>query len=265
MMEKAYWAGHIALNSPPLLARAVPLALAGRMSSPARRQKILIGTHHKALTVFMARVFRTFASITNRSWDVGGRRLDYARDVLIDHHSAFRFEFIEPGFVGIHIVRDPRDVLVSSMHYHRKADEKWLHWPIERLGWKTYQQALNELPSDEDRLLFEIEGQTGIGIREMLEWDYARPGFTELHYEDLLGEGADENFARAIARWRLSDAERDLLIGLFRYFAIGGPGKKVKHIRNAASGQWRDQFTPRVQEAFDAAFPGAAAKLGFDE
>lgn len=263
MMEKVYWAGHIALNSPPLIANAVPLALAGRMKSSERRQKILIGTHHKALTVFMARVFRTFASITNRSWDLGGGKLDYACDVLIDHHSMFNFEFIAPGFAGIHIIRDPRDVLVSSMHYHRKSEERWLHWPMERLGWKTYQQALNALPNDEERLLFEMEGQTGIGIRRMLDWDYNRPGFTELHYEDLVGEGADQAFARAIATWQLSDAEKDLLLGLFRYFAMGGPGKKSKHIRNAASGQWREHFTPRVAEAFDKAFPDAVDRLGF--
>jgi len=151
------------------------------------------------------------------------------------------------------------------MHYHRKADEAWLSWPMERLGWKTYQQTLNELPSDEDRLIFEIEGESGLSIRRMIEWDYARPGFAELKYEDLLGDDGPVNFARAIEPWDIPQAERELLVRLFRYFAISGPGKKSKHIRNAASGQWRQHFTPRVQEAFDKAFPGAAARLGFEE
>ncbi|MEO1729292.1 MAG: hypothetical protein AAFR64_00975 [Pseudomonadota bacterium] len=247
------------------MAHAIPAALNGRAPATKPRQKILIGTHHKALTVFMARVFRTFASITNRSWDVAGGEHDYVRDVLIDHHSKFRFEFIEPGFSGLHIICDPRDILVSSMHYHRKADEPWLSWPVETYGWKTYQQALNDLPTDEDRLIFEIEGQTGIGIRDMLEWDYNRPGFAELKYETPLGDKAPENFARAIAPWQFSDTDRELLIKLFGYFAIGGPGKKSKHIRNATSGQWQQHFTPRVQEAFDQAFPEAVTKLGFEE
>lgn len=263
MMQKAFWAGHIAINSPSLLAKAVPVALAARKSDDRPRQKILVGTHHKALTVFMARIFRTFATITRRSWDVGSARLEYSRDVLIDHHSMFKFEFIEPGFVGLHIVRDPRDVLVSSMFYNRKSDETWLHWPVERFGWLSYQQKLNSLPSDEDRLLFEIEGETGKGIRQMLDWDYERSGFTELHYDDLVGEDATRNFSCAIEGWKLTREEQELLVALFQYFSLDGPGKKSKHIRNATSGQWRDHFTPRVEQAFNTAFPKAAEKLGF--
>ncbi|QDH33864.1 sulfotransferase domain-containing protein [Porphyrobacter sp. YT40] len=266
MKQKLYWATHIATNSPLLAKHALSVALESRRTQPHKRQQILVATHHKVLTVFLARVFRTFATITGRSWDVKpGNNLDYARDVLVAHQSLLRWEFLPPGFAGIHVIRDPRDVLVSSMHYHRKSNERWLQWPVERLGWRTYQEALNALPNDEDRLIFEIEGETGVTIRNMLNWDYNRPGVAECRYDDLIGEHALGNFTKVIAGWDLTDNERVLLRDLFDYFSLGGPGQKKTHIRNPSTGQWRKHFTPRVQDAFDRAFPGAAAQLGFEE
>lgn len=264
MKQKIYWAAHIAVNAPGLAKNAVPTAIRTRKAATARRQQILVATHHKVLTVFLARVFRSFATITNRTWDVNpGNNLDYAREVLVDHQSILRWDFLPPGFAGLHVIRDPRDMLVSSMHYHRTSSERWLQWPMERLGWKTYQEALNALPSDEERLLFEIEGETGVTINNMLAWDYNRPGMTECRYDQLVGEGAVEHFAGVIESWDMTAQERIVLRDLFAYFSLGGPGQKKTHIRNPATGQWRKHFTPRVEEAFDKAFPDAIKRLGF--
>ena len=53
---------------------------------------------------------------------------------------------------------------------------------------------------------------------------------------------------------------------LFAYFSLGGPGVKGNtHVRNANSGQWQAHFTPAVQAKFNATFPNALARLGYDE
>jgi hypothetical protein len=56
-------------------AAAFLLSLARRNKGP----RILVGTHHKVLTVFMMQVFRDFARITDRRISVGmGDEVDYS-------------------------------------------------------------------------------------------------------------------------------------------------------------------------------------------
>lgn len=262
MKQKLYWAAHIARHAPGLAVDALPLALARRTLAQSSDLKIIIGTHHKALTVFMSRVFRAFAAITNRSHDVSvGEHMDYSKTVLIDHHARFDWERLPSQLVGIHVVRD---LIVSSVHYHMKSDEEWLHVPKDKFDGKTYHEMINALPNLEERMLFEISDSSTVNITDMLNWDYGRPGIAELRYDQLIGDGASDRFAAAIGDWPLSAREKRLLVGLFRYFALGGPGTSAKHIRNPKSGQWREHFTPRVQEAFDKAFPNVLTKLGLE-
>lgn len=262
---RLYWAGHIARNAPSLGVKSIPLAIARRTLKPPPATKIVIATHHKVLTVFLSRVFRSFAAITGRSYDLGpGKKLDLSKQVLIDHKSTINFASLPEDTFGLHVLRDPRDVLVSSSFYHTKSREAWLHQPIEKFGGRTYQQEINALASVEERILFEIREATGNNIRSMLAWDYGREGIAEMRYDQLVGEGATANFAQAIEVWPLTDREKRLLAGLFDYFSLAGPGTNSKHVRNPKPGQWREHFTPRVEAAFREAFPDAIEKLGFD-
>lgn len=262
-----YWTGHILRHSPGLAGPAARVAIPRYTVMPPGKAKIVIGTHHKVLTVFLGRVFRTFAALTNRSYDRGmGKDLDYSCDVLIDHHSDFQFGLLPTGWMGLHVVRDPRDVLVSAANYHVRSTEKWLHRPEDKFGGRTYQDMVKALPTLEARMLFELDHVVGEDISAMLAWDYGRPGMLELRYENLVGDGAAEHFAQAIGAWDLPPEERRLLVKLFEYFSIGKPGTKGNtHIRNARAGQWAQHFTPAVTARFDALFPGAARRLGYAE
>ena len=264
--QMLYWSSHIVRNAPHLGLSSARVALPRYTLSPPDRRKILVGTHHKVLTVFLGRVFRVFALLTNRSYDRGmGEALDYTRDVLIDHHSQFGFDRLLPGWRGLHVVRDPRDLLVSAANYHTRSSESWLHEPKAEFGGRTYQQTVNALGTLEERMLFELDHVTGEDIRAMLAWRFGRPQMLELRYEKLVGQGATAYFGDAVRAWSLPPAEHRLLVELFGYFSIGNPGAKGnRHIRNANSGQWRKHFTPRVEARFAQMFPDAVAKLGYD-
>ncbi len=263
-LDRVYWAGHIARHAPVLAFNAVPLMLARRTYSPPSERKIVVATHHKVLTVFLSRVFRSFAALTSRSFDLGpGGKLDYSCNVLIDHKSAIDWTRIPEQTFGLHVVRDPRDVLISSAFYHVRSTEPWLHKPMEAFEGRTYQETIKALPDAEERILFEIRNSTGRNIRSMLAWEYGRPLMEELRYDELIGDGSAERFGRAIATWPLTDREKDLLVGLFSYFSLAGPGMSSRHVRNPSSGQWQQYFTPRVEQAFREAFPDAVERLGF--
>lgn len=258
---------HIARHAPRLFARVAVSAVASRLRpKPARTTTICVGTHHKVLTVFLARVFRSFAVTTGRSFAYGrGGELDLRADVLIDHHSEFDWAQIDGPVVGLHVTRDPRDLLVSAAFYHMKGSEAWMHEAYPALGGKTYVEAINALETMEERLLFEIDNSSGTVIAQMRDWT-PRPEIAEARYDQLVGDDATAQFNAVIDGWPLPAHERRLLVALFDYFSLDGAGAKTtKHIRNAASGQWRSHFSPAVAAKFDARFGGVVRQLGYDE
>ncbi len=163
----------IASSDPKLALRISWLNVTGRMGPPRRQPKILVGTHHKVLTVYMGRVFRTFASASCRNFSRGRHnRVDYTADILLDSHSQFDFTRLSEPYVGMHVRRDPRDVIVSCAKYHLTSQEEWLHIPRADLSGKTYQEHLRELPTLDEQLLFELDNAGGLVVRHMLEWNY---------------------------------------------------------------------------------------------
>lgn len=259
-----YWTTHFLRNAPSLFVNVALVATLFRVSK-TQSPKILIGTHHKILTVFFGRVFKIFSIITNRTISRGrGNSIDYNNDIIIDHHSDFIFDRIKTDVCGIHVRRDPRDLLVSSAFYHQKSNEDWLHVPQEQFGGLTYQEKIKSIDTMEDKLLFEIENSSGEGIRSLLRWRYESKNFYEAKYEDLVSENGDRVFAAIVQDWSITEREKRLLVGLFRYFSIGNPGfKGNKHARNPEAGQWRRHFTPKVEKRFAEVFPDALARLGY--
>ena len=73
-----------------------------------------------------------------------------------------------------HLIRDPRDVVVSGYHYHRRTDETWVHEPSDRYGGLSYQAFL--LGVDEhDGLMAEIDRCARSSVAEMDAWSYGQP------------------------------------------------------------------------------------------
>jgi hypothetical protein len=254
-------------SSRPLLALFIVALYASRTLGSTPRTKILVGTHHKVLTKYLTRVFSAFAAASRRSLSSGtGDRVDYGSDILIDHHSQFDFSKVNQPFVGVHVRRDPRDLLISAARYHLTSQEKWLHEPSEKLGGKTYQEYLRALPTLEEQLLFEIDGAGAFDIRQMLNWPYGMSGIAEWRYEDMVTyDGLQKNVKHVLAGWPLSALERRVLSGLFLHYSVYGRGSRgYKHIRNPRPSQWKERFSERVHDRFKEVFPGALERLGYD-
>ena len=264
--DLAYWGFHVASNAPSMFASTAGLAMSSRWRPGPRQHKILVGTHHKVLTVYLGRVFRAFAAASNRGVSQGlGEKVDYSANVLLDDHSQFNLGEVASDYVGLHVRRDPRDLLVSATFYHQRANERWLHAPDPEFEGGTYANYIKSLSTLEDKMLFELNHSSGRNIREMLEWDYGNERFVELRYEELVSHDGSRVFEEAIERWPLSKREQMVLTGMFRYFSLAGPGVRgSRHVRNPKSGQWKEHFTPRVRSRFDELFPAAAARLGYE-
>ena len=149
----------------------------------------------------------------------------------------------------IYIVRDPRDVVVSQYHYHRKLRKIEDDYPIERFV--TRFLAGETCP----------HGSWGQNVATWLYTSEGNPRFLLLRYEDLIADAArelrkvvdflalsatPEQIAQAVER-SSADRMRQLEKGPVQHSLFKGTRNDLSFVRAAGSGGWRkDLPAPQV-------------------
>lgn len=254
------------------------------MPSGGAARLMCVATHHKAGTIWIKRVIKSLSSAISVPWFGiwSDRRMDRVpatgRAFLCNWEGFFPapvWRSDETAF--LHVIRDPRDVLLSGCAYHQTAGpkgERFLHAARDDLGGATYQEHLNTLESPDDKLLFEMENKHADTVTQMRAWPYDDPRSVELRYEDLMGDtecaamrdgfGAlglrgDELDAAARAFWDnslfggLSDAHtRDDT--LRRHIASGGRLRR-----------WEREFSRAIGEIYAERFGDDLIALGYEK
>jgi hypothetical protein len=153
------------------------------------------------------------------------------------------------GFRGSHVIRDPRDLVVSGYEYHKVTTEAWCRTPNPRRpGGLSYQALLSAL-DEHDGLMAEIDYVARRTGAEMAVWTYGQPEFLELRYEDAI---ADETgtFERLFRWYGFND--RAVVVGLDAVdrLSLKRGGARPNHARCGAPGEWRARFSPAHVERF---------------
>src|ERR1700722_13569783 len=92
-----------------------------------RRPQMLIFSYHKTGTVLLRNIARAICSRLGLTFGESYgevRDIDPALDLVVLGHSLLGFELSRP-IRGVRVVRDPRDIWVSSYLYHRHCQEPW--------------------------------------------------------------------------------------------------------------------------------------------
>ena len=238
-------------------------------SSPAQREEgrplILIGTHHKTGTKWLFDVFKQICEVKKVEFFNGPqRKAPKTCAVLFQDQSQFDLAALPGSFRGLHMIRDPRDVIVSGAFYHRHSHESWLKKRRWCFGLRTYQEALNKCASDEAALRFEMEQAAGDTIRNMLAWNYTDPRFFEVRYEDLIQDESLELFRRIFTFLGYADIEMPELLRIAQNNSlfsdrVSNPG----HVRSGAPAQWTQHFTPALKARFTELYGDALERLGY--
>ncbi|MFX0202290.1 MAG: sulfotransferase domain-containing protein [Candidatus Hodarchaeota archaeon] len=229
--------------------------------------KILIGTHHKTGSYWLSSVFQNICRHYSLTFYAGTQdSLPEQYDVFFQNHSVFDLDSIGVPFRGIHIIRDPRDVIISGCFYHQKSEEEWLHRPRKDLQGLTYQQKINSYRNIDDQILFEMENVGKETICDMLNWDYTCSSFYELKYEDLI-EDIDLILFHKIFSFLgfPGSVIPNLLAIAYNKSLFSGLHSKSVHIRSGETNQWKKYFKPNHKDRFLELFGDALIRLGYEK
>lgn len=201
------------------------------------------------------------------------------------------------AYRGFHVIRDPRDVLVSAYFSHRyshpiRSDGGWI---------AEFRRQLSAMPDVESGLLLELYFNATV-LSSMGAWNYANPRIYETRFETLIADPVGE-FARififlgihtphiglpilaalALDRWRQRHRQRSMPLrstlpmpllrhivacNAFDMLAQGRqPGQEdtQHHYRKGVAGDWRTYFTPRVTAAFKERYGEMIIRLGYEK
>jgi hypothetical protein len=168
--------------------------------------------------------------------------------------------FREEGMKTVCILRDPRDVAVSQMHYLKQLKDHFAH------------KAFTALPSDHERLLVSIRGGELGGhkllplderYRRFLGWEQDG-GTVVVKFEDLVGPkggGSTEvqrlAVERVAAHVGLSADERTMRRVQEGLFGVG------RTFRKGQIGGWREEFSPEHERVVEQVAGPLLVKLGY--
>lgn len=242
---------------------------------------LCVGTHHKTGTVWMRRTFRKFVD-DHGIPTVRANRAEHlvalpasGPALCVNWQSRFPRELWDnPEARFLHMIRDPRDVLISGARYHLTAplgNEKWLGRPRPEYGGKSYQEAINALPTRRDQLLFEMAGKHAATLAEMLAWPYGHPHAVDLRYEDMIFDTDCALFRGALERLGVAGFDIDGLTAYYwRHSLFGGLKEKdgktasvAQHIKSGKVAQWREKLPREVAEVYAERHGDALISLGY--
>ena len=230
---------------------------------------VVHGTHHKMGTTWFNVIFREICKEFGWNYHAAHKGLPpEGTDIYFNGKSRIPFDEL-PDYRGSHMIRDPRDQIISAYHYHYAGKEKWVHTPLEQYGGKSYYEALQAVGKEEG-LMLEVERTIPLYM-QLRAWDFDNPKMLEIKYEDFIDPSQQaDRFATLFKHYGWSDEHiaRGVRIALENSFSSQtgrklGEVKDGEHRRSGMPGQWETEFTPAVHAKYQETLGDIHKQLGY--
>jgi hypothetical protein len=181
-------------------------------------------------------------------------------DTLFDANACMSTRALlrEWEYTAIHVVRDPRDIVVSAYFSHRHSH------PIHRESWAAQRRKLASA-STEEGLLATIDF-LGFVFEPLAEWEFA-PYLQEWKFEELTADPS--HWVGQLCHrfgWPKDRLAEVLERHSFRKLSEGrepGEERPDHHYRKGMAGDWKNYFTPQVSHAFTRRYGHLLEKWGY--
>jgi hypothetical protein len=249
-----------------------------RFLSPFRQEEqqpvIIHCCYHKIGTVWFGRILREVAAHFGLSFGSGHNFAtisdfedNRSSDIFLDLGSHVRLTQLGE-YKGSHLIRDPRDMIVSGYFYHLWTAESWANLPRAEFRGRSYKEYLNSLNVDEG-LAQEIH-RVNFWVPHMADWDYSNPRIYEMRYEDLIRD-EQRHFAEMFRHYGFTDTAVSKSCRIaerysFKKMAGGKPAQSdsKSHLRSGKAGDWRNHFKQSHKDLFKELYPGVLRTLGYE-
>lgn len=165
-------------------------------------------------------------------------------------------------FRGSHLIRDPRDLVVSGYEYHLVTAEPWTQRADPAYGGLSYQAHLHSV-GEHEGLMAEIEWVAAGTAAAMGEWDYDQPEFLELRYEDAFAD--EQGTFGSLFRWYgLSEEATASALQAVDRLSLKRGGAVPDHARSGKPGEWKSRLSPAHIARFKELTGDLVVRLGYE-
>lgn len=178
-------------------------------------------------------------------------------------------DFVEKieNLKGFHVIRDPRDIAVSSYFSHLYSH------PTD--GWKELARHRERLQtvSQEEGLILDSEF-ISLNFKRLYDWNYAMPNVLELKLEEIIGDPRGK-FVEIFAHLGIFDEKISLerlseILEQKSFSRLAGgrkPGDEDihSHFRKGIPGDWVNHFNEDHKKYFKEKYNQLLIKLGYEK
>ena len=237
--------------------------------------------HHKCLTRYFNRIFEGNVHFKGQA----EKFFRFLRQQTESRFASLNNATVRPdrpllrASACFHVLRHPKDLIISGYFYHRRGAESWTHFPIQFGLASRYRLELGDALEGDELALIKADSSTkwlletlpfesGLMLEMVLRKYrcglnpiplYESDAVKTVRFEEVMARPVEEVGA-VCEHFGLDDEATERILSR----TLEVHETKTEHIRDRSAYQYRSHFTPRLDRFFAQQFPRLVERLDYE-